>query len=166
MAKPKAKVIKAEPDEWESSLPERVESAAVVDVEEEQAYSAHRMQQAGHDWATIAEAVGYANAKTAEVRVRHYLQKAALEVNHERRMEALALTLGRSDRLLAAYWESALGGEVRHAEFVLKVLAYQAGLQKLDELTAVAGGTSKTIVITGSTEDYVGALQKFGQEDQ
>lgn len=132
--------------------------------EENKAYTAYKLQQAGHDWFTIAETMDYANAKTAEVCVRQFLQKAALEVSADQRREALALELARADALIASYWPTALAGHVKDAEFVLKVMTLRARLQGLEENAEKTNATTKTIVIAGNPQEYSAALQAFVED--
>lgn len=152
-------------DTWDEGPP-RSDGQLVVRREpgEDLAYTAYRLQQAGHDWQTIADSVGYQNAKTAEVCVRQYLQKAALEVSADQRREALELELARTGRLINAYWDIALAGEVKAAEFVLKVITLRARLQGLDENAEKTNATTKTIVIAGTPQEYSAALQAFVED--
>lgn len=132
---------------------------------EDRAYEAHMLRVAGHSWSVIAKQLGYANAKTVEVTVRTYLQRAAAEMSGERRQEALELAIERTEALVAAYWPTALGGEVKHAELVLKAIASQSRLLGLEEMHSRATQTTKTILITGDSSDYAGALQRLVEGD-
>lgn len=133
-------------------------------AEPEMAYVAYQLRQAGNDWPTIADQVGYANAKTAEVCVRQYLQAAAMEMAQENRAEVLQLEMDRLDRLTNAYWETALRGEVKHAELVLKTIQTRARLLGLETLHEKVGGSTKTIVIAQNSEQYVAALKEIAEE--
>lgn len=142
-----------------------VDKTALDGLPVEQAYAAHQLRMAGHDWVTIAEQVGYANAKTAEVCVRQYLQTASIELAHEKRLEALQLELGRIDALTAAYWPTALAGEVKHAEFVLKAIQTRARLLGFEELHQKTGQSTKTIVIAAG-DSYASQLRQLVEGEQ
>jgi hypothetical protein len=137
----------------------------LMETDEDRAYQAYKLRQEGHDWKVIAEQVGFANAKTAEVNVRIYLQKAMLEVSHEQRMEALLMEMDRLDKLMAAYWPTAMAGEVKHAELILKTIQTRARLLGLEELHIKTAGTTKTVVISGTTEEFTSALAHFVEDD-
>lgn len=138
---------------------------AEIDTDEERSYQAYMLRQQGQNWKVIAQQTGFANAITAEVNVRIYLQKATLEVSYEQRMEALTMEMDRLDQLMAAYWPTAMAGEVKHAELVLKTIQTRAKLLGLEELHIKTGTTTKTIVISGTTEEFTGALAAFVEDE-
>lgn len=96
--------------------------------------------------------------------VSTYLQKAALEQSAADRAAALHLELARLDRLQAAYFDGAIAGDVSAANLVLKVITRRSailGLEKPEETTEMP----RTVVIGGSTEEYVAGLQAFIARD-
>lgn len=125
----------------------------------DKAYQAYKLHQAGEDWEQVASILGYANARTAQVSVRTYIQRAAAEMDEQRREEVLSLELSRLDALQAALWDKAMLGDTKSVDSILRVMTSRAKLLGLD-LTPTTNVTSKTVVIQGSTEDFIKALQE------
>lgn len=132
--------------------------------EDHRAYQAYLLRQAGHDWVFVAEETGYANAGTAEVSVRKYLQTTALSLSQEQRMEILQLQTDRLERLIASQWHQAMAGDTKAADFCLKAIAQLTRTYGLDELHAKQGQSTKTIVVAGTPEQYTAALQAIVEE--
>jgi hypothetical protein len=128
-------------------------------------YYAHQLRLAGHDWVWIAAKIGYKTPYTAEAAVRRWLTKK-VEGKHlpnTRAMlqaEAVKLDLDRLDRLMAAYWDEAIGGDLDSAKYVLQVIAQRAKHLAPDNAGGVAAVTAQfnTLVVGGSETEYVGAL--------
>ena len=77
----------------------------------EKAREAHRLRVEGLSWAEAAEAVGYANNQVAQTEVRAMLQRAALELSTEQKIEALNLAL--KDMVAGFAAESRLRAEIQ-----------------------------------------------------
>jgi hypothetical protein len=87
---------------------------------------------AGHSYDEIAAACGYANRGTAWRTVTEALREQGVDqVSRLRRLE-----LARLDRLQAAHWDGAVGGDVKAADRVLKVMAMRVRLLGLDRDTS------------------------------
>jgi hypothetical protein len=132
-------------------------------VAHDRAYEAHQLRLTGLDWKAIAERVGYLDGKVAATAVNAYLQKVALEQAPEHRRHALDLELGRLDQLQAAFYPNALAGDVIAANFVLKVIARRCAVLGFDKPDDDAGATARTIVVAGSEQEYIAALQRAAQ---
>lgn len=124
----------------------------------EAAYEAHRLRVSGMPWRDVARLAGYATETSAQLAVQAYLQRAVLERSKEQRAAALATELDRLDELHYAYYRQALGGDLDAAKFVLSVSAQRAKYEGL-EVRDDAPETRRTIVITGSSEEYIGRLK-------
>jgi hypothetical protein len=129
-------------------------------------YYAHQMRLAGHDWPAIAHKLDYKSGYAAEKAVRNWLVKkvegkdlattrAALQA------EGVKLDLARLDKLMSAYWEDALAGDLPSANYVLRVIAQRARYIAPDSGVA-AGITNQinTLVVGGNEGEYVSALLK------
>ncbi|MFI7467480.1 hypothetical protein ACIBUQ_34815 [Nonomuraea sp. NPDC049377] len=95
-----------------------------------------KMKLAGVDWQTITDQLGYKDRHTACRDVRRALEA----IRKEQDNEAAALrqiTVMRYDRLQAAFWPAALGGDTKAAEVVLKCLAGRARIEGAEAPTRV-----------------------------
>ena len=127
-------------------------------IPSERAYWAQRLRNVGYEWAQIAWRVGYGSRGACIMEVRTYLQRAALEMEAEQRSEALAMELNRLDELQTPYYIAAISGDLKSAEFVLKVMSQRAKLMRWEDTSADSGGT-KTLIIT--PENYQTELRRL-----
>lgn len=134
-------------------------------ADEERVHEAWKLLQRGLDWVEIARQVGYANAKTAEVMVRRYMQTAAMEQTKERRQEALELTGARINRLLELQWTKAEDGDTKAAEFCLRAAVAYGRLWQVEELHKTESQSTKTIVVTGTEQTFVELLKTQAEDD-
>lgn len=141
-------------------VPEEVKDS----LDAEKAYEAHKLRLAGYPWKIVAEQVGYANDQVAIVEVRAYLQKASLQMDEQRKAEALAMELDRLDTLQAALWPAAMGGDVRAVDSALRVMTLRAKLLGFDVAGEKGTTINKTLVVAGNTEQYVQALKAIAEE--
>lgn len=144
-----------------TSTSQRPRDGEVFDPE----YLAHQMRMQGHPWRVIAEACGYSSDATACAAVTTYLQRAAMAMSKERAQEALQIELDSLDAMKAAWWAR---GVDRHdpiaASILLKINQQRSRLLEnfaVDQDTA----RSRTVVITGPTEDYVAGLRQIVEGD-
>ena len=131
-------------------------------------YFAHQLRLAGHDWPYIAARLKYGSGYKAEMAVRKWLAKKVDgddTIGRTRAViqaEAVRLDLDRLDKLMAAYWDEAISGDLSSANYVLRIIAQRARYIAPD--TNVAAGTItnqiNTLVVGGSETEYVGALMK------
>lgn len=135
-----------------------------LETTDEKVYQAVKLRMTGLDDATIAAQVGLANQQVVRVEVGVYLQRAALELSKERRLEMLALNNARVEALLNTQWALAEIGDTKAAEFCLKAIAQLAKQNNLEALHETASQSSKTIIIPGTSEEMAAALQAFVEE--
>lgn len=112
---------------------------------------------------------GYPNYEISKM-----LNIAAMEVHHliseerermaqyipeEERNHRLLLEADRLDNLQSAYWASAMAGDTKDAELVLKIMDRRSKLFGLDRPTE-GGLTTRAILIAGGTrEEFMEALE-------
>jgi len=135
---------------------------ALQEEQDEKAHLAYEMRQDGKSWYSIAKALGLTEG-AARTSVHRAMEQAAAYVSEESKRQLLGLEVGRLDRLQESYWGAALGGNIRAAEFVLKVIMDRAKLQQLDAIPET-NVTNNTLVVAGSSEEYVAALRAIAGE--
>ena len=91
------------------------------------------LRKTGATWRQIAEAVGYTHASAA--------RKAYLRA-YDRTLQAPAdelrdLELERLDRLQMAYWKDAVEGNIKAADYVLKVIQVRARIIGIEAPTRI-----------------------------
>lgn len=132
--------------------------------DESRVVRAHELRMRGLSWPKVAKAVGYADAKYAEVMVRRYLEAAADDLSRERRQRALQMSVDRIEALLESQWSLAELGDTKAAEFCLRAVSTIARLEGVEKLHETEGQSTKTIVVTGTPVEYVKALQEQAEE--
>jgi len=134
----------------------------------EKAREAHRMRLEGLSWIEVADAVGYANRQVAQTEVRAMLQRAALELSVEEKLERLSLEVERLDSLQSAVWPQAMNGDTKAVDSVVRIINTRAKLLGLEMLHEQKGSTTNTtVIITGTPEERAQMIKKFvqGTED-
>jgi hypothetical protein len=91
------------------------------------------LRRTGATWEGIAQAVGYSNAGGA---YKAY-QRAMARVFDQPTKELRNAELDRLDRLQRAFWKDAVDGNVRSADFILRVIDKRAKLLGLDAPTKI-----------------------------
>lgn len=82
------------------------------------------------------------------------------------RAQLVALETQRLDALQARYWRTAMNGEIKDAEFVLKVMDRRAKMLGLDKPIDQAA-VSRLVLIAGSTKDeFMEALREAQLSEQ
>ena len=125
----------------------------------------HELRLRGMGWREAAEQAGYGSAPAARAAVKAMLDRAAMEMDKEQRAERLDLELERLDALQAAFWTGAITGDDKAAATVLNVMRHRAKLLGL-EVPDQADTRAKTIVVSGSTEEYQNALRAILAADE
>lgn len=127
---------------------------------DQKAYDAYQMRQRGTSWEQVCKTVGYSSVRVAQVELRRYLTDMAVRVDIEHREEVLGMELGRLDSLMEAVWDQAMTGDAKAVESVLKIINMRSKLLGLEALTQTAGTvTNNTVVVTGSTEEFIHSLK-------
>lgn len=126
---------------------------------EQRAYQAYNYQIAGHDWITIAERCGYSSASVAKRAVNTLISSARGSISDETKKETIDKELTRLDSLQSAYYQSALDGDYKATELVLKIMVHRAKLLQLGEEQIAS---NRTIIIT--SEEYAERLKEIADE--
>lgn len=117
--------------------------------------AALRMAIEGRSYDEIAEELGFAGRGAAWKAAQTALQRhEASDVKDLRLLEN-----ARLDGLLSAYWSAAIGGDVRAADLVLKVIAARSKLMGLDAPERQTADRSPQTIVVGSNDDYLSALR-------
>lgn len=131
----------------------------VVDAQVAQARAALVMQRQGRTLGEIADALGLTEAATHSC-IRTALAAAADLVDTASKRELLALEVSRLDALQAAHWDQAVNGDVRSADFILKVIDKRSKMLGLVD-TDTDATTVQTVVVTGDSAAYIDALRSI-----
>jgi hypothetical protein len=124
----------------------------------ERAAKAVKLREAGFPLDEIAVILGVTVDKTLRD-IRHTIDEGRSLVDDGYRAQIIELELRRLDRLQAAQWDTALDGDTRAAETVLKIMDRRyrlLGLDRAPETTNV-----QTVIVSGDSDSYVSALRRI-----
>jgi len=140
-----------------------MKEADLLEEQNRQARRAYELRQQGRSWWDIAEDLGISE-QLAQRRVDEAIARASQLVDEYTKRSMLAMEVSRLDRLQEAFWTDALSGDVRSAEFILKVSAQRTKLLGLDVMTADRQ-TISTVIVQGTTTEYIEALQHASRKE-
>jgi len=131
-------------------------------------YYAYQLRLAGHDWPQVAQKLRYKSGHAAEKDVHNWLYRANekrtregfIRTREAMHNDAVNAEVSRLDRLQAAYWEDAIGGDLPSAQFCLRVIQERSKLQGLENPQANIQTQMNTLVIGGTQEEYIAALRR------
>ena len=149
-AKKKAAVVKAANS-----------AALLMEERNEMARRALEMRKEGRSWWSIAEALKITEGQ-ANTLVSQTIMQAANLVDHSMKRELLAMEVERLDDLQRAIWQDAIGGDLKAVEVALKVIQARVKTLGLDNIQSAAV-TNNTIVVAGTSEEYINALRRVAQ---
>lgn len=133
---------------------------AVEPTDAQRAKAAHQARLEGMSWAEAAEYAGYKTGVVAQVEVKAYLQKAALELSREEKLERLGWELERLDTLQRGIWDQALNGDIKAVDACVRIINTRSKLLGLETLHETEHVTHKTLIIKGERADYVQSLKQ------
>ncbi len=144
----------------------RAKATAALVAEEERiqrALTAYKLRLKGKTNLQIAETL---QITEAEVRssVSSRLLEAAEYVNEGTKQQMLALELDRLDALMNMAWDAAEGGDMQAILRILQVIRLRANLLGLENITT-ASITHQTVVISGTSQEYIAALAEIAGKD-
>lgn len=115
------------------------------------------LRQSGLSYERIAEELDYSSYKVAHNAVKQAMNRVRDPVAED----VLWMELGRLDRLLAAYWDEALDGDLKCASMCLEIMKRRAALLGLDQLNVdITSGGGKL----GGPMIYIPQMDElFGQ---
>jgi hypothetical protein len=129
--------------------------AILMEQRDEKTRQAYELRRSGLSWFEVAKRLQSTEGAVRKM-VADEMREAAAAVSQEKKLELLAMELDRIDTLQAAHWAMALA-DVREGEFVLKLILERIKLLDLgSEATSV---TNNTLVVAGTSEEYVAALR-------
>ena len=129
----------------------------VQEKQDEQARLAYEMRQDGKSWYSIAKALGLTESAASQS-VSRAMEQAAGYVSEQAKRNLLALEVSRLDRLQEVVWPQAMQGNLRAMDMALRIIMARAKVQQLDVIPDTSI-TNNTLVVTGSSEEYVAALR-------
>lgn len=129
----------------------------VQEKQDEQARLAYEMRQDGKSWYSIAKALGLTESAASQS-VSRAMEQAAGYVSEQAKRNLLALEVTRLDRLQEVVWPQAMQGNLRAMDMALRIIMARAKVQQLDVIPDTSI-TNNTLVVTGSSEEYVAALR-------
>ena len=110
----------------------------------------------GKTYQQVADDLGYASRGTVHRIVQSTLAQHEVETIEELR----ALELARLDALQSSFFDAAVSGDVAAAEVVLKILAQRFRVLQLHRVSALNAESVTSIVVGGSKEEFMAALQE------
>lgn len=118
----------------------------------------YHLKKAGRSFREIAKEVDLPAAACMKL-YSSYMTELAQGISSEQRDIDLQMELERLDALHNAYWDHAISGDLKAAEFVLKVGAQRGKFQKFDALSPTDTQQIANILVVGGTkEDFIKAL--------
>ena len=137
-------------------------SAAILREQESiNAHKALEMRRSGKTWWQIAETLKISERYAANL-VHKALEEAANLVDHGAKQQLLALEVDRLDNLQQAVWQDAIGGDLKAVETALRIIQTRSKVLGLDNMPT-STVTNNTIVVTGTSEEYVAALRRVSE---
>lgn len=135
----------------ERSLADNAEKRASL------ALQAYQLRLSGVSWWDIAAELGLSEHAVTTL-VAERIKMAAALVDEGSKRQMLVIEMERLDKLQQAAWPKAMGGDSRSIQVILKIIETRAKLLGLDQ-THTTNITSNTIVVPGTSHEYVAALR-------
>lgn len=126
---------------------------------EQRRYDAWQMRLRGTDWEQICKTVGYSSVKVAQVDLRAYVLSCMVQTDEDHRQEVMTMELAKLDALQNAVWDAAMAGDTKAVDSALKVINTRMKLLGLDTPTQGQQVTNNTVVVAGSSEEFIQRLQ-------
>ena len=119
---------------------------------------AYALRRQGKSLSDVALLSGYPSGAAVSQAISDRFSQLARAITTIERDNILLMELDRLDELQAAHYESAMYGDIKSGEFVLRVMQHRAKLCKLDQPEADA--SQNTVLIVGKAESsYVEQLK-------
>lgn len=134
-----------------------VVKADAVEKQAKLARKAHEMRLEGQSWWAIAEELKITEQVASHL-VSERIRSAADLYDEGAKRQMLTVELERLDALQSAAWPQAMTGDTRSIDAVLKVITVRTRLLGLDDASGKQV-TNNTIVVPGSSVEYVAALK-------
>lgn len=118
------------------------------------------MKQAGISLSEIAEELNLETTDAAYALLQEQFTRDSVYFTASERMALLALEMARLETVIAANWPSMLMADAKSADTVLKAIALQIKLGKLDTPDSSMDKT-QILVISGQETEYIEGLRKM-----
>lgn len=126
------------------------------------AEAAYALRQAGKSNADIAAQLGYSSPQEVSKSISKHMKQEAAALTTEEREGILTMELSRLDKLHEALWPSALYGDPKAVDAILKVMDRRMKWTGTDQPDSSAG-QGAILVISGETGDYVQKLKELSE---
>lgn len=123
---------------------------------------AYEMLMAGDSPSEVAKELGYASAKEVGRAIRERMASEAQELSQDARDGILMMELDRLNKLQRAHWESAMYGDVKSTEIVLKIMTLRVKLTGVDQPDAKSGQNT-VLIVGGDEKTYIERLKGMAE---
>lgn len=141
-------------DEVSPELAKAVDGAIVA----HRADQAYDMLMSGMSHSEVAAALDYNSSTELGRAVRERMGQEARNITSLERESILAMEMARLDRLQRAHWESALYGDIKSTEIVLKIMALRIKITGIDQPDAQQGQHT-VLIVSGDEQSYIEKLK-------
>lgn len=132
-----------------------------IETKSSKVYALH---VAGYPNYEIAQKLGISMMETVAY-LNDERKRISQYVTDDERAARLSIEANRLDTLQSAYWESAMMGNTKDAEFVLKIIDRRSKLFGLDKPTD-QGDVTRAILIAGGTKEEFMQILSAAQEQR
>lgn len=120
------------------------------------------MKAAGWSLSEIAKALQLGDAGSVMRLLDEQYKQDAAFLTEDERHSLLAMEFGRLEKLIKANWASAEYGDPKCADIVLKAMAMQIKLARLDVADS-SSQQAQVLVVGGLEQDYVAKLKTMAE---
>lgn len=146
---------------FRNSAGEPIVVPTAVATEAERALRCYNRHLEGDDWQTIAMEENYPSARACKADVDRYFEEARAMVVEKSAQEMLTTEVARTLKLQKMIWSAASEGSIPAVSEIRQLIMTRAKLAvMLNPDVTGANDTSRTVVIPGSSADYIATLQK------
>jgi hypothetical protein len=120
------------------------------------------MRLAGKTPTEIADELGYASGNEVRQAINAQMKSEATFLSEQGRNGILQMELDRLDRLQSVAWPSAMTGDPKSIEAVLKIMDRRIKITGIDAIDTAAQQHT-VLVIGGQEQDYVKKLKELAE---
>jgi hypothetical protein len=140
-----------------------VEAALDGVIVQHRADQAYEMRLAGKSPSEIANALGYENPQSVGRAILERFKHEATFLEDDERLGILNTELARLDKLQSALWDSALYGDVKSVDTVLKIIAMRMKITGVDQPDTTRGQNT-VLVVGGNEQSYIETLKQMTEK--
>ena len=150
------------PDDESSTPEETAEMVILGEVVKTRAEQAYDLKRQGKTLQFIADELGYSSVAEVSTAISSRMELEAQYITVEERQSLLQMENDRLDELQAVYYPSALLGDFKSADMVLRIMAMRQKVNKMDALDTDTNQQT-VLIIGGKEEDYVKQLKALDE---